>query len=785
MSSEDKAEELTSLSVGIVSPNARSRRGFRKKQRDAANASRSNSKPDIMQLHFEDAPDNFEPFSPDSSPKEKQVNFAGAQIGSMSFGLSPPGSPGSTRPSSRGEGTPDSNNLSRPGSRDMNNGQQNVTTYSVEPPKRTFFALPPNLGSMHQFALKSSTQLNGSAGGIGTVKNSVSTNIFRPPFCLIQLHREKLKMRPIQGSRRLLKCYFRVCGLVGSCNEAKLAAESQMLNISVRTTAGAGLSAYYLGQNTSLNWNRFTGFSTMPLQNTDHFLIYCRGSPIEYASFTPPVGVDLLDAPFPSACKPTGQHFACLSVYRIAAPRPSTVLYGEQDLHIELQRGDAEDPLAKPLLLKEMSCIVEAMGTAGSRLDILRYAFNLGEQAELQASVAGASADESKAKPARWSTKPDPKPTAVPTVTTVDGPNAPQRLIAVPLFVWLHISEDTFKFYDHADFTVEELSNEDKFINMMRNRLLPRQDMAIAVSELAAAHISYKGGSPSKVKSVTDELKDAIASVGQVLNDGVNKLHTANELRGFNMAKKSSPSLHRSASTEILNKEKATRVLMSTVDSRLQQLGKEDSLYSSDMVSVGSGVSGNSISTADSRSYVDLGKKKISNTSSIEFKIQALKDNIAIRQKVLSLSDELCRVETKLKLKQSSSNPRAARLPVEEKSVITYDPTGDVEMDEKTQMSPSDLVLAQKRLVEKRLEIFDALQSLPYNKFYSEAGEPPAKVSKFSKSGSVPPLHSSNSLRSVTSDTVLKKQQTRGASSMVRKKLSALDTISSTLTYSS
>jgi hypothetical protein len=770
--------------------------------------------------------------SPSTPNKDKQVNFSAGgrdkdMLGSMSFGHSPPGSPQS-RPDSRNVTTASTaasigSDANGTGTGGRGGGRRGSKTGAgggnkSEAPSsgnaRSYFALPPSLGSMRQYTLQSSKNFDVAGGGqgMGTMKTAVALNVFRPPFCLIQLHREKLKMRPIQGSRRMLKCYFRVCGLVGNCNDAKLAAESQMLNVSVRMKGTNG--GHYTGRTTSLNWNRFSGFSTMPLQNTDHFLIYCRGSPIEFASFTPPVGADLLDAPFPSACKPTGQHFACLSVYRIAAPRPRNALYGEADIDDEVA-AEADELLAKPLLLKEMSAIVEAMGTTSTRLDALRYAFNLAEQSDMNAQAEHSKQsrqqrEADKSKPPRWSSVPDPSGVAMRQAqgqgrgSVLDGPQAQQRLITVPLFVWLHISEDTFRFYDHAEFSPDEISNEDKFISMMKNRLLPRQDMAIAVSEMDSAHIGMRVSNlsntgTSKVKSVSDELKEAIASVGQVLDEGVGRMNGSEKVA----TKFGSTTLGKNASTAILSQEKATRVLQSTVDMRLRQLGTA-SLYSSSLSVNGSEDSSSGASNPRGVGAVGTGAAKApaeDKMDSIEFKIQALKDSIAGRQKVLALNDELCKVEMKLKNENQAGKPRSVRLQLEQKSILTYDPSGELNDEEEymaAPMNPSDLAVAQKRLVEKRLEILDALHQPQNHKFYSDAGETSAgkygaSANKYGggngKASAIPPLRSGDSYKSLSTSGPGSaagsggsrkgaKFQKSGSAVSLKKRLGTLDTVS-------
>ena len=782
ISAENKAQELTSMSESLPSPNSKPRRG--RKDSESYNSSDGDSTVNIIKIHDGDS-DFFEAFgnpqSTDScdSQKDRRVNFLENNMTSMSFGQSPPGSPesrpstGHSRRLESREGTPGSTGSGRKSGGNM----------------KTYFALPPNLGSMKQFSLKSTKNAETSGKGIGSLKFSIASNVFRPPFCLIQLHREKLKMRPIQGSRRLLKCYFRLCGLVTTCNEAKLAAESLMLNLSVKL-AGDKNGARYSGCTTSLHWNRFTGFSTMPLQNTDHYLIYCRGSPIEYASFTPPVGADLLDAPFPSACKPTGQLFSCLSVYRIAAPRPQNILYGEDDLY-ELQNSSNNDPLNKPLLLKEVSAIAEVMGVTSTKLDALRYAFNLVEQSELAVQVHSNLSGESpeRAPQARWSSVPDARSIKTPNRHTPDESEVRkdelQRLIAVPMFVWIHMSEDTFRFYDHADFTAEEISNEDKFIGIMRNRLLPRPDMAIAISELDAANIGTRQNNPSnKVKSVSDELKDAIAAVGHVLDEGAIKMNNARD--NLEMRNSHMHTLPRSANIAIISNERANRVLHSTTEERIKQDNTDVSLFGSfdDANSVNSGISSQSRPGNELKTQLNMG-------GSIEFKIQSLKNNIASRQKILSLNDELCKVETKLSNQDKLGKPKAAKLSFDPfQSSVTYDPSGALAEQQKymnASMNTADYTATKKRLVDKRLEMFDALSTAPHHKFYSEAVEPTTKTTKkiaFHKSTGIPPLRRDNSGTSLGSHSSTNNRNRKGKSvaNVVKNRLGALQSVSASTT---
>ena len=51
----------------------------------------------------------------------------------------------------------------------------------------------------------------------------------------------------------------------------------------------------------------------MMLSDSDHFLIYCRNTPVEYASLDD-VTENLFISPFPSICKDSQQKFACIVI---------------------------------------------------------------------------------------------------------------------------------------------------------------------------------------------------------------------------------------------------------------------------------------------------------------------------------------------------------------------------------------------------------------------------------------------------------------------------------------
>ena len=91
------------------------------------------------------------------------------------------------------------------------------------------------------------------------------------PFSLIHIHRERVKHRAGTGPRRLVKCYFRLCGMNATCAEAINGAEALMLNAFI-TMLGSDVDRT---QEIYLNWNNFLGYESMPLHQTDHFISKC------------------------------------------------------------------------------------------------------------------------------------------------------------------------------------------------------------------------------------------------------------------------------------------------------------------------------------------------------------------------------------------------------------------------------------------------------------------------------------------------------------------------------
>ena len=129
---------------------------------------------------------------------------------------------------------------------------------------------------------------------------SNSTITFKP-FALVQLHRN---VHNDLGARRTIETSMRLCGAFEYGDDAKNAAESQILNCYIKMNK----------LTFNVTWHRFSGFENMPLDQPEHFIVYCRSVPVEYASFHTIQDCDLTKMPFPPSCKIAGQNYACVTV---------------------------------------------------------------------------------------------------------------------------------------------------------------------------------------------------------------------------------------------------------------------------------------------------------------------------------------------------------------------------------------------------------------------------------------------------------------------------------------
>eukprot|EP01033_Poteriospumella_lacustris_P004515 gene4515-3224_t len=156
------------------------------------------------------------------------------------------------------------------------------------------------------------------------------------PFTLIQVHREWSKRNAINlasTTRRPLRSYLRICGSFPSCAKAKDMADLQMEQHYLQLFHSEARKEEEL----LLNWQTFNGFDSMALDATDHFLIYCRSTPVEFASLRPTKNI--FNVRFPAICKPQSQRYAIL----VANPLPPSPVEQIKRAQQQLQEENGDE----------------------------------------------------------------------------------------------------------------------------------------------------------------------------------------------------------------------------------------------------------------------------------------------------------------------------------------------------------------------------------------------------------------------------------------------------------
>lgn len=608
--------------------------------------------------------------------------------------------------------------------------------------------LLPSMNSIEKFRLGSKDERD-SLAGIGKLKAHVSANVFRPPFALVQFHKEKFSMRPVEGSRRRFRTYLRLCALVATCNDAKVAAEAQINYLNTWARNGGVMAQSDVKPSiNSLVWTRFTGYSTIPLHHTDHFLLFCRGSPVEFTSFSPPVPIDLLDVPYPNACKLSGQVFGCLSLHRIVAPRPGHVNYNSERERLmtpmngnsSLASGGEEDgsDVEDPLVMREISCVSETMGTSSSRMDSLRYASFLMESGDsCNIIVDGKLEVCGSNKRTRWSVLPDRDSIDV----FPDASVLSERLVVVPMYSWIQIDEETFHSYDCAAFDPADAEGDESLTQTLRTT--PGMETVKSLSQLETAEdlnamAPLRSKSLSKLPQAAAETLNSVRGLQRVVYDGsfVSDTYKAQDIKQRRYIETSE--VPGPVAKVLLKNERLQRTVVSDVDAKattVKTLG-EYNLFTQSMMS--------DPSMARSRSSFGTSKLTAKATTSdnsysaeVEKRMAAVTALIAIRQRALDLNDEICEEESKSRKKpvkkdefmlsgsEFGENNIIAQLqreslktPLENnknKGKDGVNMTGD--------LSFVDLDGPQKLLMKKRADMFETLQTLPKNKSSALATE--------------------------------------------------------------
>ncbi len=83
------------------------------------------------------------------------------------------------------------------------------------------------------------------------------------------------------------------------------------------------------------------GLHSLPMQSTDHFIIYCRGVPVEYASLNP--SVSMLNHVFPAVCKQIGHAYAIVLTNQLPAAGKTVKVNTALATAMGETRGDSDN----------------------------------------------------------------------------------------------------------------------------------------------------------------------------------------------------------------------------------------------------------------------------------------------------------------------------------------------------------------------------------------------------------------------------------------------------------
>ena len=185
-----------------------------------------------------------------------------------------------------------------------------------------------------------------------SIRGSVLTRDAAAPstyvFALVQFHQERIKLKPshLPTSPQMARMYMQFCGVMPSSEDAQNAANTHMLNMKI---------VHHDFEHQKLQWRPYVDFMSIPLQHSDHFVVYCRSAPVAVASYSP--NVNLLELDFPEPCKPKAQVYTCA-------------------LFKSMEKSDAflSDDGNDLGLVKEMQSFVEIQSVYNSPVDCFRDA---------------------------------------------------------------------------------------------------------------------------------------------------------------------------------------------------------------------------------------------------------------------------------------------------------------------------------------------------------------------------------------------------------------------------
>lgn len=151
----------------------------------------------------------------------------------------------------------------------------------------------------------------------------------------------------------MLQLHLRHCGSFDSCSTAKLAAEGLLTTASLKLRLPLEDYEEFVppsstSESLSCHWQRFTSFEAIPVDISCHFLLFCRHSVVEVASFKSPHAV--LSLPYPPALKPQRQLFTSL----LLQPYSESI---DDDEESDQEFSSAESILQAIRIVAETKCV--------------------------------------------------------------------------------------------------------------------------------------------------------------------------------------------------------------------------------------------------------------------------------------------------------------------------------------------------------------------------------------------------------------------------------------------
>ena len=547
------------------------------------------------------------------------------------------------------------------------------------------------------------------------IPTDTSNQILNYPFSLIHIHKESLKDKANPGlftSHKNVNCYFRVCCIGQDINNIKFFLDKYAENVYLTIYKGdAGKERELL-----FKWKPYSSYDKMVLSDSDQFLIYCRNTPVEYASLDES-SENLFIAPFPSICKDSEQKFACIVV------NPTRSFDDNKNKHIEevvdsesdsdsednvniknrkgtskrkkrnIKKKDVEEQIIEKkkesptcklsMYLLEFTVVNEVIGTFSSRISALRYAIDRFGfvPAAFQDRLLSDETFSNNSINKKISTGEDSNKILLKDLKD-DSPQAHDRIFlqihneekkicVVPLYEWILINE----------------SNIDKF-NFLNGFSLPEDDEVI--------DIPTSSDSPGKVRIVKSFSEVGLANNKRNVkrhNDYVKRFSVVMEEPKNTMIPNASNKLVTSKSIQILENETQLKEFSKCVD----VLSKSNKTFPS--------ASRPSTSSIDEFLFVDEGFNKSNqqkNGELLEVRLQNLNDTLSDRRKLIDKNDKLCDIEH-----DSYKNYRYnSRL-----SAVAAHMGGPPPIFKNNDADP------RMRFINKTLEIVESLQSLTVNKF--------------------------------------------------------------------